>query len=196
MFATFVKRTDHGTRYPTIAISTSTFSFPLSPHMTSSFSHFFPRPFAVPSRFTLSPRFSQSFSLSLVVLPLSSSLSFAGRRRPDERDNSSSIRLSVTTPFAFLPITLFFHSYLPFAKTSVCYRRRGSKCSLQLQSGAMHSRDASTRRSRSLIRTQGDGDKEFVSTSFLSSLAAFYALYLPNGFNYARLAFHRSLFVK
>lgn len=131
-----------------------------------------------------------SFSLSLVVPPLSSSLSSAGRRRPDERDNSSSIRLSAATLFLVffrLRFFFFFYPYLPFAKTLACYRGRESKCSLQLQSGAMHSKDASTR--RSLIGIQGDGDKEFESSSFLSSLAAFYALYLSNEFNFARLAF-------
>lgn len=49
--------------------------------------------------------FSPSFSVPSSLLPFS--LSSAARRRPDERDNSSSIRLSAASLFGPLPITLF-----------------------------------------------------------------------------------------
>lgn len=99
-----------------------------------------------PSSSTLSPCFLSLFLLrSVAPRCSSSSLSCAARRRPDERDNSSSIRLSTASLFGPLPITLFL-LLSAFVKTSTRYRRRGSECSLQLQSGAMHSRDASTRR--------------------------------------------------
>lgn len=107
-----LNETDHGTRYPTIAITTSTFV------STTALYDFFllsaSSPSDLVSLFLLVLLFllaflARSFSLSLVVLPLSSSLSSAGRRRPDERDNSSSIRLlSAATLFSLLSITPFF----------------------------------------------------------------------------------------
>lgn len=111
-----LNETDHGTRYPTIAITTSTFVSTTAPYdffLLSASS-----PSDLVSLFLLVLLFllaflARSFSLSLVVLPLSSSLSFAGRRRPDERDNSSSIRLSVATLFSLLSITLFFTLICP-----------------------------------------------------------------------------------
>lgn len=198
IFATFVKQTDHGTSYPTTSTFVSTtalydFSRSLLPPTSSccSFSFY---------------SFSSLFSLFLFLFLLSSCRSLLPYPPQGDDDQTSytttiTLLLFASPPQLFLVffrLRFFFLLLLLSAlrKTSVHYRRRGSKCSLQLQSGAMHSRDASTRCSRSLIRTQGDGDKEFVSSSFFSSLAAFYALYLPNGFNFARLAFRRSLFVE
>lgn len=203
----FVERTDHVTSYPTIAIYH---------HFHLRFHYLFVYDFFLLSRsllplvllFLTFYSFSSLFSLFLFLFLLSSCRSPLPYppRRATRRPNASAITLLL---FASPPHKLFlvffrlrfllffslFYSYLPFAETLVRYRRRGSKCSLQLQSRAMHSRDASTR--RSLIRThRGMAIKNSYLISFLSSPAAFYALCLPNGFNFARLAFHRGLFAE
>lgn len=146
------------------------------------------------------PLFLLVFSLSLFLFPLravvsrcsSSSLSSAARRgaarrRPDERDNSSSIRLSTASLFGPLPITLFLLLSALREDFDALSVKGEQARSLQLQSGAMHSRGASTR--RSLIRTQGDAIKN--SYPPLSPLAfpdAFYTLRPSNGFRFSLLS--------
>lgn len=91
------------------------------------------------------------FSLSLSLFPAfcrSSRLFFLLIHRDDDQTSAITLLLFAFPSFLFLVIFRLrsFCSYLPFAKTSTRYRRRGSERSLQLQSGAMHSRGASTRR--------------------------------------------------
>lgn len=114
-----------------------------------------------PSSSTLSPCFLSLFLFPLsfldAPLPPYPPRRGAARRRPDERDNSSSIRLSTASLFGPLPITLFLLLSALREDFDALSVKGEQARSLQLQSGAMHSRGASTR--RSLIRTQGDAIK-------------------------------------
>lgn len=90
------------------------------------------------------------FSLSLLLPPprTLAPLPPYPPRRDDDQTSAITLLLFASPPLLFLVLFRLrsFCSYLPFAKTSTRYRRRGSERSLQLQSGAMHSRGASTRR--------------------------------------------------
>lgn len=143
-------------------------------HPLSLFSLFF-----IPSSFTLSPCF---FSLYLFLFLLrsvvprcsSSSLSSTARRRPDERDNSSSIRLSTASLFAPLPITLFL----------LLSALREDFDALSAKGGASahcsFNQERCTRDARQLVATfldsnAGGCDKEFIyfPPSFFSFLTRF-----------------------
>lgn len=91
--------------------------------------------------------FSLSFSFPCVLSFLAALLPPYPPRRDDDQTSAITLLLFASPPLLFLVLFRLrsFCSYLPFVKTWTRYRRRGSKRSLQLQSGAMHSRGASTR---------------------------------------------------
>lgn len=111
----------------------------------ASLSPFLPLP---PPSSISSPSVSLSSTLRRpAALPPPLLILRAARRRADERDNSSSIRPSAVPPlFGLLPITLLFALICPSRRLRrVIGEREAGGSSLQLQSGAMHSRGASAR---------------------------------------------------
>lgn len=114
--------------------------------------------------------FSLSLSLLCSVVPRCSSfsLSFAARRRPDERDNSSSIRFSTASLFRPLPITLFLLlSALREDFDALSVKGEQALIAASIRSDALERRVNSSQ--RSLIRTQGGCDKEYPFLSFFLS---------------------------
>lgn len=139
------------------------------------------------SLFSLSPSPSPAHARS------SSSISSAARRRPDERDNSSSIRLSAASLFGPLPITLFLLlSALREDFDALSAKGERALIAASIRSDALERRVNSSQ--RSLIRTPGDAIERihtlllpFSFFSFFSFPGAFYILRPSSGFRFATL---------
>lgn len=96
-------------------------------------------------------------------------------RRDDDQTSAITLLLFASPPLLFLVLFRLrsFCSYLPFAKTSTRYRRRGKRALIaaSIRSDALGRRVNLSQ--RSLIRAQGGCDKEFIPSSF-----PFFSLFL------------------